>query len=130
MYFGAYPKLNDGTVPHTLTLDDVPVDGFWSVSVYNSDGYFQPNPQNAYSLNSSTAVREDDVSVAVRFGGDPSAPNYLAIMPGWNYVLRLYRPRAAVLTGAWTAPRRNPLHSTRHSPADTCPLARIREEDG
>lgn len=104
MYFGAYPTLNDGTVPHTLTLSDVPADGFWSVSVYNAEGYFQPNPQNAYSLNSSTAVRDLDGGVTVRFGGDPAAPNYLAIMPGWNYVLRLYRPRSSVLTGVWTAP--------------------------
>ena len=35
-------------------------------------------------------------------------PNFLAIMPGWNYVLRLYRPRPEVLDGTWVAPQPEP----------------------
>ena len=35
----------------------MPVDGFWSISVYNAKGYFEPNPQNAYTLNNSTNRR-------------------------------------------------------------------------
>jgi hypothetical protein len=27
------------------------------------------------------------------FGGDPQQPNFLPIVPGWNYIVRLYRPR-------------------------------------
>jgi hypothetical protein len=30
-----------GTTPHALTVRDVPVDGFWSVIVYNKDGFFE-----------------------------------------------------------------------------------------
>ena len=48
---------------------DVPVDGFWSISVYNADGYFEPNEQGVYSVNNITAARNDDGSVTVRFGG-------------------------------------------------------------
>ena len=33
------------------------MDGFWSVSVYNADGYFEPNERNAYSVNNITATR-------------------------------------------------------------------------
>ena len=40
---------------HKLTVKDVPVDGFWSISVYNAKGYFEKNDLNAYSLNSLTA---------------------------------------------------------------------------
>jgi hypothetical protein len=29
-------------------------------------------------------------------------PNCLPIMPGWNYTVRLYRPRAEILNGKWT----------------------------
>ena len=40
----------------------------------------------------------------VHFGGDGKAANFLAIKPGWNYVLRLYRPKQEILDGIWKAP--------------------------
>jgi hypothetical protein len=42
--------------------------------------------------------------VTVRFGGDEKAENYLPITPGWNYLLRFYRPRTAILDGTWKVP--------------------------
>jgi hypothetical protein len=42
--------------------------------------------------------------MTIRFGGDPSADNYLRIMPGWNYTVRLYRPGPEILDGKWTFP--------------------------
>ena len=84
---------------------DVPVDGFWSISVYNADGFFEPNERDAYSVNSITAARNDDGSVTVRFGGDGDPTrNSLPITDGWNYLVRLYRPRPEILDGAWTFP--------------------------
>ena len=38
-------------------MKDVPVDGFWSVSVYNAEGYFEPNDLNADSLATSPRRR-------------------------------------------------------------------------
>src|SRR5262245_17704685 len=35
LYLTVTPAKNDGTTVHRLTVKDVPVDGFWSVSVYN-----------------------------------------------------------------------------------------------
>jgi hypothetical protein len=88
----------------------VPVDAFWSISVYNAEGYFQKNAFDAYSLNSVTAKKNTDGSVSVQFGGcDSKIPNCLPIMPGWNYMVRLYRPRAEVLDGKWTFPEAQPL---------------------
>ena len=49
---------NDGKTIYKLTVKDVPVDGFWSISVYNAKGYYEPNPQNAYTLNNITAKTE------------------------------------------------------------------------
>lgn len=109
MYTGAAPSQNDGRTPYTLTLKDVPVDGFWSVSVYNKDGFFEKNAKNAYTINNVTAKRDADGAVTIHFGGDEHAPNYIAIMPGWNYLLRLYRPRAEILDGTWKAPEAQPV---------------------
>jgi hypothetical protein len=100
--FGAPPD-DSGKSAYTLTLKDVPVDGFWSVIVYNKDGFFEAPVEQA-SLNSVTAKAESDGSFVLRFGGDASQPNYLRTMEGWTYVVRLYRPRDEILKGSWTVP--------------------------
>jgi hypothetical protein len=110
IYEGVYPKANDGKIPHRLTVKDVPVDGFWSISVYNAKGFFELNEANAYSVNNLTAKPDPDGSITVQFGGDPTnEPNYLPITPGWNYTVRLYRPRKEILDGAWRFPEAEPV---------------------
>ena len=105
LYLTVTPEQNDGTTLHRLTVGEVPVDGFWSVSVYNRDGYFEANPQNAYTLNNITAQKGADGTVAIQFGGcDGEVPNCLPITDGWNYLVRLYRPQQAALDGSWTFP--------------------------
>jgi hypothetical protein len=79
----------------------VPVDGFWSVSVYNADGYFVLNHLNSYTLNNVTAKKSPDGSVTIQFGGcDGNIPNCLPIMSGWNFMVRLCRPRPEILNGS------------------------------
>ncbi len=96
---------NDGAKIYHLRLGDVPVDGFWSISVYNARGYFEKNALGSYSLNSLTATRNADGSVDVQFGGcDGKIPNCLVTMAGWNYWVRLYRPHADVLNRSWQFP--------------------------
>ena len=52
-----------------------------------------------------TATPNDDGSVTVHFGGcGDGRPNCLPIMDGWNYVVRLYRPRPEILDGTWNFP--------------------------
>lgn len=111
VYLNFSPTKNDGSTVYRLTANDVPVDGFWSVSLYNAQGYYEPNPLNAYSLNNLTAKASADGSVSVQFGGcDGKAANCLPIMPGWNYMVRLYRPRAEVLDGSWKFPEAQPVN--------------------
>jgi len=107
-YFNVVPEKNDGKTPYTLTVKDVPVDAFWSISLYNGEGYFVKNDYNAYSINNITGVKEKDGSITIHFGGDPKQPNYLPIMDGWNYIIRLYRPHQEILDGTWTFPAPHP----------------------
>jgi hypothetical protein len=108
-YLNITPEQNDGTTIHRLKVKDVPVDAFWSISLYNASGYFQKNELDAYSLNNITAQKEADGSVTVQFGGcDGHIPNCLPIMDGWNYTVRLYRPRKEILDGSWAFPQAQP----------------------
>jgi hypothetical protein len=111
-YANLSPSTNDGRIVHLLHVPaDVPVDGFWSVTVYNARGYFEPNPQNAYSVNNVTAVKNADGSVDIQFGGcDGSVPNCLPVTPGWTAAVRLYRPRPEILSGNWKFPDVHPIH--------------------
>lgn len=104
LYAGGAPERNDGKTAHIMTLKDVPVDGFWSISVYNQDGYFEKNERNIYTVNNVTAKTNEDGSVTVYFGGDENALNFIPVIEGWNYVLRLYRPRREILDGTWEVP--------------------------
>jgi hypothetical protein len=40
-YLTVYPKQSDGKTVHRITVKDVPVDGFWSITVYNAKGYLE-----------------------------------------------------------------------------------------
>jgi len=108
-YVGGEPKQNDGKTVYRLTVKDVPVDGFWSVSVYNKDGFFQKNARNVYTVNNVTAKPNADGSVTVQFGGDEGAPNCIPITPGWSYLVRMYRPRKEILDGTWKFPETQPV---------------------
>jgi hypothetical protein len=109
-YLNVTPANNDGATVYKLNVKDVPVDAFWSISLYNGEGYFQKNEYNAYSINDITANKAADGSVAIQFGGcDAKVPNCLPIMAGWNYTVRLYRPRAEILNGTWTFPEPQPV---------------------
>jgi hypothetical protein len=111
LYLNMFPSNNDGRTIYRLQVGKVPVDGFWSVSLYNAEGYYERNDLGAYSLNNITAKKNDDGSITVQFGGcDGKIPNCLPIMPAWNYMVRLYRPRAEALNGSWKFPEAQPAH--------------------
>jgi hypothetical protein len=108
-YLNVVPAKNDGKTIHKLTVKDVPVDGFWSISVYDAKGYYEKNAYDAHTVNNVTARPAADGSIVVQFGGcDGNIPNCLPITPGWNYMVRLYRPREAILNGTWQFPKAVP----------------------
>lgn len=85
------------------------MDAFWSISVYDGDGFFEPNDRDAYHVNSVMAARNADGSTTVHFSGcDDGRPNCLPIPEGWTWTVRMYRPRPEVLDGRWTFPKTEP----------------------
>jgi len=108
-YVNVVPEKNDGKTPYTLTAKDVPVDAFWSVTLYDDKGLMPVNKYNAYSFNNVTAKKAADGSITIHFGGDPKDDNYLPITEGWNYIVRLYKPKKEILDGSWTFPDPEPV---------------------
>jgi hypothetical protein len=105
VYMGLDPRVPPGE--YEMVFRDVPVDAFWSVSVYNAAGFFEPNPAGRYTINSVMAQPAADGAVTVRFTADlqdTTTPNAIPVPDGWNVLVRLYRPRAEIRTGEWTLP--------------------------
>ncbi|TDI60016.1 MAG: DUF1214 domain-containing protein [Alphaproteobacteria bacterium] len=107
-YLNVNPDLPIGE--HQITVKDVPVDAFWSISVYNKDGYFQKNDLDAYSVNNISGKPNKDGSFTVHLGGcKDKRVNCLPLTEGWNYTVRLYQPRKELLDGKWVFPGPAPV---------------------
>lgn len=103
-------ELNDGKTPHVVTVRDVPVDAFWSITVYDADGFLAPNDINRNSYNNTSATPNEDGSYTIHFGAcEDGRINCIPITEGWNYTIRLYLPRQEILDGSWTFPSIQPV---------------------
>jgi len=107
----AYPQIsvsdNSGTGRFKITLKDVPIKVFWSVTVYDNKGYVSTKDGDVYNINSAFAVANDDSSYTIHFGNDYDknvTTNVMNIMKGWNITLRLYQPSSAYFDGKWKLP--------------------------
>ncbi len=104
-YLNRIAPNNDGKQVYRLTVREVPVEGFWSITIYNSEGFIAENDLKSYTLNNLTAKDAGDGTVTVQFGGcDGQIPNCLPVPEDWNWMVRLYRPDVSVLDGSWTFP--------------------------
>jgi hypothetical protein len=104
IYLNIVPEKNDGKTPYKVTVKDVPVDGFWSITMYDAKGYMVKNEYDSYSFNNKAAKKNKDGSITIHFGGDPKQINYLPTPKGWNTIIRLYQPRKELLEGRWDFP--------------------------
>jgi hypothetical protein len=87
-----------------------PTDAFWSVTLYDSDGFPVANPLNRSALSSWMPMKLNaDGSLDLYFqhespGADLDA-NWLPAPSGpFNLTMRVYAPKSEVLTGAWNPP--------------------------
>lgn len=100
---------NDGKTPYSVTVKDVPVNGFWSITIYNKEGFMEPNDLEVNSYNDVTATANDDGSITINMGGcDDGRVNCIPIVEGWNYAVRMYQPKEEIISGAWTFPEFEP----------------------
>ncbi len=103
----------DGASKYTLHFDKgntPPVDAFWSVTLYDADGFQVGNALNRFAVSSWMPFRFNaDGSLDVYFqnespGADKEA-NWLPAPKGpFNLTMRLYAPRSEALTGKWNPP--------------------------
>jgi hypothetical protein len=93
-----------------------PVNSFWSVTLYDQDGFAVPNPENRYTLGDRDNLRPNiDGSLTIIV--QPEPPD-VAFQDNWlpspvrgrfSLTMRLYEPRHPVLDGRWTPPPLPPI---------------------
>jgi hypothetical protein len=88
-----------------------PVDGFWSVTMYNDKNLFVDNSINRYSIGQYTEGLKNntdgslDIFLQNKNPGPDKESNWLPAPEGsFNMVLRLYLPQPQALNGTWQLP--------------------------
>jgi hypothetical protein len=103
----------DGTGKYTIHFDKdatPPVKAFWSITLYDSDGFQVANPLNRFAVSSWMPFRYNaDGSLDLYFQnespGKDNEANWLPAPKGaFNLTMRLYAPKSEALTGKWNPP--------------------------
>jgi hypothetical protein len=102
----------DGSNRYVLHFDAdqlPPAKAFWSLTMYDDEGFQVPNPLDRFAIGDRDALRFGgdgslDIQIAATEPAEGSA-NWLPAPSGsFNLCLRLYYPEAKVLEGEWTPP--------------------------
>jgi hypothetical protein len=97
----------------TFAMDQTPpVNGFWSLTLYNEHHFFAPNEIKRYSVGTKNKTLQlgTDGSLTIYVQADPPTDarhaNWLPAPKGGDFSLyvRAYWPKTAVLDGSWTPP--------------------------
>jgi hypothetical protein len=107
-------RLNS-TNRYTVTFakgETPPVNGFWSLTLYDAQHFFVPNEIKRYSLGTKnkTLKTNPDGSLTIYVQADPPPPaqrsNWLPAPKSADFSLfiRAYWPKPAVIDGSWTPP--------------------------
>jgi hypothetical protein len=103
----------DGTNNYVLHFDKSavpPVSAFWSVTLYDQQGYQVANPLNRFALSSWMPFHYNpdgslDLYLQNENPGPAKEANWLPAPKGpFNVTMRLYAPKSQALTGLWNPP--------------------------
>ncbi len=103
-----------------------PVNGFWSLTMYDDKYFFVENPLNRYTLSqrNELAANEDgsvDLYIQAESPGKEKESNWLPAPTGdMNLMLRLYWPKEtppSILDGSWQPPKVQAIAPRQAGPA-------------
>jgi hypothetical protein len=103
----------DGANRYTIHFDKgtaPPVDAFWSITLYDSEGFQVGNSLNRFAVASWMPFKTNaDGSLDLYFQnespGTDKETNWLPAPKGaFNLTMRLYGPKSEALTGKWSPP--------------------------
>jgi hypothetical protein len=103
----------DGANSYTLHFEATalpPVSAFWSVTLYDMEGFQVANPLNRFALSSWMPFAHDPdgsltLYVQSESPGKDKEANWLPAPKGpFNLTMRLYAPKAEALIGRWNPP--------------------------
>jgi hypothetical protein len=104
-------RLLDGANRYTLHFDKggtPPANAFWSIALYDADGFQVANRLNRFNLSSWMRLHYNaDGTLDLYFQNEapPVQANWLPTPKGpFNLVMRLYAPKTDALTGKWNPP--------------------------
>jgi len=87
-----------------------PVGAFWSITLYDPEGFPVPNSLNRSAVSSWMPFKYNpdgslDLYLQNQRPGNDKEANWLPAPKGpFNLAMRLYAPMSAVLTGRWDPP--------------------------
>jgi hypothetical protein len=97
-------------VIHFAAGQTPPVNAFWSITMYDDQGFFVANPMNRYALHNWDPLTYNadgslDIYLQTQSPGPDKEANWLPAPQGsYNLTMRLYWPQAQVLNGTWQPP--------------------------
>ena len=101
---------SSGYVVHMPKRDLPPARAFWSLTLYDKDGYFVPNEINRYAIGDRDQLRFNadgslDINIQHDRPAESQLTNWLPAPAGeFNLTLRPYWPKPEAVSGAWAPP--------------------------
>ncbi len=103
----------DGVNSYTIHFEKAtlpPAEAFWSITLYDDDGFQVPNSLNRFAVSSWMPFKYNadgslDLYVQHENPEGANEANWLPAPKGpYNLTMRLYAPKMAALTGKWAPP--------------------------